>query len=331
MRLLLRGQVILTVFAKRNPELRLRGAIGTRITCDVFDSLITAANSSEEHGKPTPAAGLAWIYIGKNGNIIYHIQLPNLKSAVTKVTIEANAAKTKKSRLIEDVTHVLASNWINGTLNRLVAKDYELLYEGEFFINVATERSESELRGKIVPRIASESHFAMNNGPILLNAINGTRAGLGWVNVDHQCNFHYDVNVIAAKSTALGSARREHESLTVLELVDVPRVAMGNQGIGSPGPSGITLMDGGGSAYGNGNVLYMPNIRLLEEFSGNQVENSISDLPQLSLARMDAGVAYLKLTEPAAFGTPGAELQGWLNNVIVLPYFTIVNILFLPP
>ena len=40
------------------------------------------------------------------------------------------------------------------------------------------------------------------------------------------------------------------------------------------------------------------HIRLLEEFSGYQVENSIGDFNKLLLARMDAGVAYLKLTEP---------------------------------
>lgn len=71
MRLLLRGQLILTVYAKRNPEQKLRGAIGTRIACDIFDSLMTSNDTLQQPVRPTVANGLAWMYIGKEGNINY--------------------------------------------------------------------------------------------------------------------------------------------------------------------------------------------------------------------------------------------------------------------
>ena len=71
MRLLLRGQLILTVYAKRSPEQKLRGAIGPRIACDIFDSLMTSDGSLQQPIVSTTATGLAWMYIGKEGNINY--------------------------------------------------------------------------------------------------------------------------------------------------------------------------------------------------------------------------------------------------------------------
>lgn len=81
------------------------------------------------------------------------------------------------------------------------------------------------------------------------------------------------------------------------------------------GHSGITLMDASEAGYTNGNIPFMPNIRLLDEFAGSQVENSIGDLNKLSLARMNAGVAYLKVTEPPLHGLNPTQFQGWLTNV----------------
>ncbi|XP_057374741.1 dorsal-ventral patterning protein Sog-like [Daphnia carinata] len=356
MRLLLRGHIVLSVHAKRAPDVRLKGPFGPRIACDLFDSLVTAADALAADGGAangeltTPvavtssgtaaAAGLAWMYVGRTGALHYRIKLRGLQSKVTRVTIESNgSSKTnKKARVVEDVTDMLSSvdsweaggvSWINGTVTRMAAKDLELLYEGELYINVATEQwPTSEIRGKLVPRLAGESHLATENGPVLLNPVgNGTgtnRAALGWVHVDNECNFHYDV---AVTSSLLGTNGRRDQahSLTVLELVDIPRISIEHQAGNSPGSGGIMLMDGSeptgsaGSASNYGEVPFMPNIRLLEEFSGYQVENSVADLNKLSLARMDAGVAYLKLTEAPVTGTgsPGAQFQGWLTNVHV--------------
>ncbi|XP_032781634.2 dorsal-ventral patterning protein Sog [Daphnia magna] len=353
MRLLLRGHILLSVHAKRAPEMRLKGPFGPRIACDLFDSLVTtgdalAADGSANGQLSAPAmpstataaaaAGLAWMYIGRTGTLHYRIKLRGLQSKVIRVTIESTgSSKTnKKPRVVEDVTDMLSSvtdsseaggvSWINGTVTRMAAKDLELLYEGELYVNVATEQwPASEIRGKLVPRLAGESHLATDNGPVLLNAVGNTtathRAALGWVHVDKECNFHYDV---AVTSSLLGNGRRDQpHSLTVLELVDIPRISIEHQAGNSPGSGGIMLMDGSeaaaGSASNYGEVPFMPNIRLLEEFSGYQVENSVADLNKLSLARMDAGVAYLKLTEAPVTGTgsPGAQFQGWLTNVHV--------------
>ena len=338
MRMLLRGHIVLSVHAKRAPDVRLRGPFGPRIACDLFDSLVTAAealpadepsaaNPSNVGGRGTSAAGLAWMYIGRAGSVHYRMKLRGFQSKVTRVTIESagTSKPSKRPRVVEDVTDQLSPDlWINGTVSRLAAKDLELLYEGELYINVATEHwPTSEIRGKLVPRLAGESHLATDNGPVLLNPVgNGTgtnRAALGWVHVDNECNFHYDVAVTSSGSGGSSSRAREMpSSLTVLELVDIPRISIEQQEGG-----GIMLMDGSEPSAGTGSnygqVPFMPNIRLLEEFSGYQVENSVGDLNKLSLARMDAGVAYLKLTEAPVIGSgsPGAQFQGWLTNVQV--------------
>ena len=346
MRMMLRGHVVLSVHAKRAPDVRLRGAFGPRIACDLFDSLVTTAEAlPAETGselapsiKPsTAAAGLAWMYIGRSGTLTYRVMLRGLQSKVTKVTIESagTSKPNKRPRVVEDVTDMLSEDgaWINGTVSRLSAKDLELLYEGELYINVATEQwPTSEIRGKLVPRLAGESHLATESGPVLLNPVgNGTatsRAALGWVHVDSECNFHYDVAVTSSLSSSSSNSNSRREmpnSLTVLELVDIPRISIEHQSgaFGSAASAGgIMLMDGSEPGVGStnyGEVPYMPNIRLLEEFSGYQVENSVTDLNKLSLARMDAGVAYLKLTEAPVIGsgTPGAQFQGWLTNVQV--------------
>jgi chordin len=351
MRLLLRGHIVLSVHAKRAPDVRLRGPFGPRIACDLFDSLVTTGDAlqsdapaaGEVSSISTPSsvssAGLAWMYIGKTGSIHYRIKLRGLQSKVTRVTIESTGSSkaNKKPKIVEDVTDMLSFvdmkndgnvYWINGTVSRLAAKDLELLYEGELYVNVATEQFPvSEIRGKLVPRLAGESHLATENGPVLLNPVGNStatnRAALGWVHVDKECNFHYDVAVTSSSTLSSSGGRPRDQlanSLTVLELVDIPRISIEHQngGTSSPGSSGIMLMDGSEpSNYGE--IPFMPNIRLLEEFSGYQVENSVADLNKLSLARMEAGVAYLKLTEAPVIGTgtPGAQFQGWLTNVHV--------------
>lgn len=93
------------------------------------------------------------------------------------------------------------------------------------------------------------------------------------------------------------------------------RLSIASEGSSSVGQSGITLMDASEAGYTNGNIPFMPNIRLLDEFTGSQVENSIGDLNKLSLARMNAGVAYLKVTEPPLNGLTPIQFQGWLTNV----------------
>ena len=311
----MRGQVVLTVHAKRNPEAKLRGVLGNRIACDLFDSLVTWNDSTDEAPKRSAANALAWFYVGRAGTIHYHVHLQNFQSSVTKVSVEAAPSKNKRPRLVEDLTPSMSENWLNGTMARLTAKDYELLYEGELFINVATDRSESEARGRVVPRIATESHLSMNSGPLLLRAVNGTRSAIGWVHVDHQCTLHYDVSIggKVAPLATLSRSRDPPTSLSVLQLVDVPRLAVTNA---DGSPSTMSLLDSNGEpSNDNANVLYLPNIRLLDEFAGHHVENSVGDLSKLSLIRLDAGVAYLKLTEAPLPGTPASEFQAWLTHV----------------
>ena len=416
MRLLLRGLLQLSVYAKRTPQLRLSGAIGPRIACDLFDCLIVASPPPTASGdvgimtsssSSSSSAALAWMYIGRDGGVHYRVKLGNgrLSSPVSRVTIESSSSSSSSSggksgsngsgksssssigpighRIIEDITAQLSTDgqWVNGTVNRLSAKDLELLYEGELWVNVATiERPVTELRGRIVQRLAGDSHLAIvQSGPVLLNVVSSShaalnansanianRAAIAWVHVDNECNFHYDISLtnangaittnggggggwssssssINSRSHSQHNQREPPTSFTVLELVDIPRLSVDvHQQQQQQQPSeqsgaggGIMLMDASGGINDNGNtygeVPYLPNIRLLDEFSGYQIDNSVADLNKLSLARMDAGVAYLKLTESSIIGsnsasssTPAVQFQGWLTNVHVpsscLPY-----------
>ena len=350
MRSLLRGQIAVSVHSKRNSQLRLRGTVANRIACDIFQSHITcndpsnvqlledsaaasaaaAASASDASKSSASSVGLAGFYVNKSGLVDYRILVQGLTSvAAPKITIETMPAKNRRQRLVEDVsaslTNGAVNGWANGTLGRLQARDYELLYEGELFVNVATGESDaSEMRGRVAPRLVSEAHQAVGQGAVLMTATNGTRSAVAWVNVDAQCALHYDVSLTASRPPSPSSSSRGRDrdlTVNVLELIDVPRLATsGASGAAMTGasrsPSGITLMDGGDSfdsAAAAADVLFMPNVRLLDEFSGLSVDNSVGDLSQLTLVRVNSGVAYLKLTE-----TSSDQYQAWLTHVIML-------------
>ena len=339
-----------------------------------------------------PSAVLAWMHIGRDAGVHYHVKLQGLSSPITRVTIESSLSSsssssankqtttTKVGRVIEDITADVvvvlppppsssslvvgggsstASAWVNGTVARLRARDLELLYEGELYVNVATQlHPQTEIRGRIVQRLAGEAQRAaiIENGPVLLSLVDSgsgnqqqqQRAALGWVHVDNECNFHYDVTVttggasggwwFSSSSTSGGGSRSRESpiSFTVLELIDIPRLSvdvhhhqdyLASSSSGGGGGGGIMLIDGSSNTYGEVQP-YLPNIRILEEFAGYQVENMLTDPPlnKLSLARINAGVAYLKLTESPAIGSgaPAGQFQGWLTHVHVpdtcLPY-----------
>ena len=157
----------------------------------------------------------------------------------------------------------------------------------------------AEIRGKLVPRLAGESHLATDNGPVLLNPVgNGSgtnRAALGWVHVDNECNFHYDVAVTSSGSG--GSSSRPEK---------FPAISPSSNWLTSRGSS---WNEKGGDANGRQRTERWNRLKLRTSplhtqhpAAGKilriyQVENSVGELNKLLLARMDAGVAYLKLTE----------------------------------
>ncbi len=164
----------------------------------MFDSLVTTAVQS---AAPSSSAGLAWMHIGKTGSVHYRIKLRGLTSKVTRVKIESTGSSkaNKKLRVVEDVTDMLSVvdskepggvSWINGTVSRLAAKDLELLYEGELL----EQFSVSEIRVKLVPRL----------NPVG-NATGTNRAALGWVHVEKECNFHYEVAVTSSLAARPGT------------------------------------------------------------------------------------------------------------------------------
>ena len=109
----------------------------------------------------------------------------------------------------------------------------------------------AEIRGELVPRFAGESYLATDNGPVLLNPVgNGSgtnRAALGWVHVDNECNFHYDVAVTSSGSGGSSSRPEKFPAISPSSNWLTSRGSSSNEKGG-----GIMLMDGSEPSAGTG-------------------------------------------------------------------------------
>ena len=106
----------------------------------------------------------------------------------------------------------------------------------------------------------------------------------------------------------------ESQVVNVLELVEASRPVTSLTHSGkSYLPTSIILSSG--TEVENGVLLLSPNVRLLEEFSSVQVDNTITDLSALTLARMETGGTFLKLTESGGPDEHMNELQGHIKTV----------------
>ena len=110
----------------------------------------------------------------KDGDLAYHVRVDHTSADrnVTSITIDNGRKSRRLLRVVEDLAPTFNGGWANGTL-RLGAEDVEALYRGGLFVNVATGKSDRELRGRIVPQIMTDAHEPVR--PILLSG-EGTRS-----------------------------------------------------------------------------------------------------------------------------------------------------------
>ncbi|XP_014241548.1 dorsal-ventral patterning protein Sog [Cimex lectularius] len=185
LRLLSKNKLSLAIKSK---DKEIKGNVRVRAVCETFQCLMT---NSEKNLK---SSGLAWIYVDKNGRLNYHIKIDR----VTRPVVIGLVTERKLVEL-EDLSPELTLNgWTNGTLDPLSPKYLEMFYAGDLGVNVATQFSESVIRGRLTGKYVASP--VDSKAPLLLTDQSTEHshdglAALAWLDVDIECNLHYEVQV----------------------------------------------------------------------------------------------------------------------------------------
>lgn len=155
LRLLTRGKLQIIVESRKKPEtLRIQGNVVTRVSCELFQTLLSSHNPELK----TNANGMAWLYLKKDGSLVYNIQTHNLNIEENPLITLTNESGGKKNTELEDLTTSLQMNHqAHGTVDRLGPRVLEPLYSGDLGINVATKTENSLIRGKFSVRAVTVS------------------------------------------------------------------------------------------------------------------------------------------------------------------------------
>uniref|UniRef100_A0A6M2DS97 Putative dorsal-ventral patterning protein sog n=1 Tax=Xenopsylla cheopis TaxID=163159 RepID=A0A6M2DS97_XENCH len=290
MRLLTRGRLALTVESRRRPEaLRLQGPVVTRATCEIFQ---TALHSSSSAAESTTTSGLAWLYLNRDGALVYNIQVDELDRTQTPMITLVDDSGKRRTEL-EDLTPSLTPDGrVTGTLERLGPRVLEPLYAGNLAVNVATKsHQESLVRGRLIARPVADARDSPA-GAILLKRTDLTTpasiVGVAWLSVDAaDCSLHYDLSI---------AGRGSHQRTMELYLEEVPFIAPG-------APVSRALLE--------------------EEFTTTNIEGTLAGITQGDLARLETGVVFLDLKDKIKNET---MLKATLKHVKVppncLPHYT---------
>uniref|UniRef100_U5ESB1 Putative short gastrulation n=1 Tax=Corethrella appendiculata TaxID=1370023 RepID=U5ESB1_9DIPT len=256
LRLLTRGKLQLIVESKKRPEaLRIQGSVITRVACELFQTVLGSHNSDTKIN----TGGLAWLYLNKDGSLVYNIQTNNIHmNDNPQIYLIDDSAKRKTE--LENLTPITNIEMVSGTLDRLGPRVLEPLYSGDLAINIATNDEQNLIHGKLVTRPVADSRDSV--APILLkrieNRIPHHLVGMAWISVDNECNLHYEV-------TLNGLPSSYHPLQLYLEElpIEAPNAPISR--------------------------------RLLEDFSGNYLEGFIVVMPSVELAKLETSVVYLEV------------------------------------
>lgn len=257
LRMLTRGKLQIIVESRKKPEaLRIQGSVITRAACELFQSPLSSHNPDAK----TKASGMAWLYLNKEGSLVYNIVTNNLNMADNPLITLTNDNGGKKNTELEDLTSSLATDRATGVVDKLGPRVLEPLYNGDLGINIATKTETSLIRGKFSVRQVADARDSEE--PTLMTRASdhapNHAVGMAWMAVDSECNLHYDVNLA-------GVSNQFHP--LQLNLLDMP-------------------MD----------VYNAPrNNRLLEEFASNHLEGFVLGLPISDLLKLESSVNYLEI------------------------------------
>lgn len=255
LRMLTRNKLELIVESRKNPELRIRGSIQTRVACQIFQTLLTPSTSEIR----TPSSAMAWMYLVKDGSMIYnivsddfsHLDSPNI------TLIDDNG---KRRNELEDVSGNFKYNAAHGIIDRVGPRLLESLYSNELAVNVAVPSNPSLLKGRLIERQVADSRDSVE--PILLKRLDTNSpiyiVGLAWISVDIECTVHYEIDLNGYADT---------QNIYEVYLHEVP--------IEAPGAP-VTR-------------------RRLNEFSGNFFEDFVLDMTSDDLAKLETSVCYMEI------------------------------------
>lgn len=257
LRMLTRGKLQIIVESRKNSEsLRIQGNVVTRVSCELFQTLLSTHNPESK----TKSNGMAWLYMNKDGSLVYNIETNNLNLVENPLITLTNDNGGKKNTELEDLTSSLQMDHAHGVVDRLGPRVLEPLYSGNLGINVATKTESSLIRGKFSVRPVTDSRDALE--PVLLKRV-GDHApihsvGMAWIAVDNECNLHYDISIAGISSQFY--------------------------------PLQAYLLDMPMEVYGA-----PVNRRLLEEFSGNHLEGFVLSISSTDLAKLESSVNFLEI------------------------------------
>ncbi|KAJ9586696.1 hypothetical protein L9F63_019734, partial [Diploptera punctata] len=285
LRMLTRGRLVVSIASKNKPtELKLEGKVMTRVTCEIFQLLFRSLS-------PSSTSGMAWMYISREGSLVYSAQLNelSLQDSPMLVLVSGHRNGGKRSMMeLEDLTPSLISGWANGTIDRLSPRELEQLYAGDLSLNVATRTVSSLVRGRLSPRPMADARDSPS--PHLLTRTNmstpASLAGMAWIAADSECSLHYEVML-----TGLSPEDRTLQ----LYLKEMPFLIPG-----AP-----------------------VSRRLLEEFKGSHVEGYLLSMSRADFSRIESGVSFLEVQDEASgIVILRAQLRQVPIPLTCLPYYS---------
>ncbi|XP_055613083.1 dorsal-ventral patterning protein Sog [Uranotaenia lowii] len=255
LRLLTRGKLTITVESKRNPdELRIQGLIQTRVSCEIFQTLLSSHNPTSQ----TDSSGLAWMYLNKEGSLVYNLKTHNLPTNSNPVITLIDDSSKRKTE-IEDQNFI--SDHVTGIVEKMGPRIIEPLFLGDLAINVANDMNLNALHGKFVSRPVADSRDS--NAPYLLKRVSHSSipfhsVGMAWIAVDNECNLHYEVTLASVSSTF-------HPLQLFIEELPIEAI--------------------------NAPVSRTP----LEDFNTSYVEGFVLAMPATELSKLETSVIYLEV------------------------------------
>lgn len=256
LRMLTRGKIFITVESRKNPALRLQGQIVTRVSCEIFQTVLASHNPDSV----TRTNGLAWLYLNKEGTLNYNIELNEVNYDSNPIVTLVDDSNSRRKMELEDLTGSLNrySNEVVGNIDKLKMRVIEPLYSSDLIVNVAA-KNEVVARGRLISRPVADARDSQ--APILFKKADKYSApnvaGMAWLAVDTDCSVHYEI-------TMTGLHSQKHLELYLEEMpIEAP---------GAP-----------------------TRRKLLEEFSGNYLEGFQLDITASELAKLETHVCYLEV------------------------------------
>lgn len=303
LRLLTRGKLIITVASRKHPEMRMQGAIATRVACEHWQALLVPppqAPGATAIGGRTRASGLAWIYLNRDGNLVYNVYTDSLNAAdVSMITMTDESMKRRTE--LEDLTPAIHGQTAIGVIERVGPKVLEAMYADALGINVASEADESLIRGRLVARMVADARDSPE--PILLRRVSNAsaadgaaahlQAAMAWLSVDSECTLHYEITLgggVGGGGGITGSSGTQSTFQLLLE--EIP--------IEAPGAP-VTR-------------------HALTTWTGHYLEGFNMDMLPADLAKLETSVVYVEVRSGSDENGSVLLLRGKLRSMKVPPH-----------